>query len=466
MYQKQLAAYFASHRQELVDDICRLVAIESVGGEAQPGMPYGVGPARALHTAMELAQRMGFSATDYDGYVLTVDMNDKPAQLDILAHLDVVPGGEGWTVTTPFAPVEKDGLLYGRGVADDKGPAVAALYAMRAVKELGIPPSKNVRLILGTDEERGSSDIEHYYQQNPEAPMTFSPDADFPLINIEKGRVLGRLSAQWESSELLPRILTLHCGERPNVVPQSAEAAIAGLTAAEVSPIAAEVTEQTGICFHLTDTDMGMRLLAEGIGAHASTPQQGRNALTGLLELLCRLPLQMDGAMQRLSVLHQLFPHGEFGGESAGMVCRNTLSGDTTLAFTVLHLQDNTLHGEFDSRTAISAVKESTADVLAAKLAENGITPDFECTAPHHVSAESPLVQELLHCYERYTGNKGVPLAMGGFTYVHDLKNGVAFGCTMPGFEPHMHGADECVDIDTLLLSGQMFAQAIIDLCR
>lgn len=170
--------------------------------------------------------------------------------------------------------------------------------------------------------------------------------------------------------------------------------------------------------------------------------------------------------MQRLSVLHQLFPHGEFGGESAGMACRNTLSGDTTLAFTVLHLQDNALHGEFDSRTAISAVKENTADVLAAKLAENGITPDFECTAPHHVSAESPLVQELLHCYETYTGNKGEPLAMGGFTYVHDLKNGVAFGCTMPGFEPHMHGADECVDIDTLLLSGQMFAQAIIDLCR
>ena len=466
MYQKQLAAYFASHRQELVDDICRLVAIDSVGGEAQPGMPYGAGPARALHTAMELAQRMGFSVTDYDGYALTVDMNDKPAQLDILAHLDVVPGGEGWTVTTPFAPVEKNGLLYGRGAADDKGPAVAALYAMQAVKELGIPLSKNVRLILGTDEERGSSDIEHYYQQNPEAPMTFSPDADFPLINIEKGRVLGRLSAQWKPSELLPRILELHCGERPNVVPQAAEANLAGLTAAEISSIATEVTAETGIRFHLADTGEGVYLLAEGVGAHASTPQQGSNALTGLLELLCRLPLQMDGAMQRLHGLHQLFPHGEFGGESAGMACRNTLSGDTTLAFTVLHLQDNALYGEFDSRTAISAVRETTADVLAAKLAENGITPDFELTAPHHVPADSPLVQELLHCYEMYTGSKGEPLAMGGFTYVHDLKNGVAFGCTMPDFEPRMHGADECVDIDTLLLSGQMFAQAIIDLCQ
>ena len=466
MYQKQLAEYFAFHRQELVDDICRLVSIDSVGGDALPGMPYGVGPARALHTAKTMAQRIGFSVTEHDGYVLTVDMNDKPAQLDILAHLDVVPGGDGWTVTTPFAPVEKGGLLYGRGVADDKGPAVAALYAMRAVKELGIPLSKNVRLILGTDEERGSSDIAHYYRQNPEAPMTFSPDADFPVIHIEKGRVHGRFSAQWEPGESLPRILELHSGERPNIVPPTAEANIAGLTTAGVYPIAAEITAQTGIYFHLTDTNEGVHLLAEGVGAHASTPQQGNNALTGLLTLLCRLPLQMDGATQRLQVLRRLFPHGEFGGESAGMACCSALSGDTTLAFTVLHLQGNTLHGEFDSRTAINAVKENTADVLEKKLAENGMIPDFSYTAPHHVPAASPLVQELLHCYERYTGNKGEPLAMGGFTYVHDLKNGVAFGCAMPGFDTHMHGADECMDIDTLLLSGQMFAQAIIDLCQ
>src|SRR5699024_10557105 len=109
------------------------------------------------------------------------------SQLDILAHLDVVPAGEGWTVTEPFEPVEKDGRLYGRGTADDKGPAVAALYALRAVKELGIPLKKRVRLILGTDEECGSSDIQHYYAVEKEAPMTFSPDGAFPVVNIEKG---------------------------------------------------------------------------------------------------------------------------------------------------------------------------------------------------------------------------------------------------------------------------------------
>lgn len=465
MYQKALKEYFAAHRQELTDDICRLVCIESVRGDAKPGMPYGEGPAAALHAAMELAQGMGFTVTDYDGYAAAIDMNDNPPQLDILAHLDVVPGGPGWTVTMPFAPLEKEGLLYGRGVADDKGPAVAALYAMRAVKELGIPLSKNVRLILGTDEECGSDDIAYYYQREKEAPMTFSPDADFPLINIEKGRVHGVLTAKWVEGSALPRLVSLHCGERPNVVPQIAAAAVAGLKAAQVRTIAAEVTAQTGILFDLADAAEGLQIRAEGTGAHASTPQLGNNALTGLLMLLCRLPMAADGAYQRLCTLGELFPHGDFTGKASGLVCHDALSGDTTAALTVLHLENGTLHGEFDSRTAISADRETTAEPLRRRLEAGGIASDFHYTAPHHVPADSPLVQELLQCYEMYTGKKGEPLCIGGFTYVHELQNGVAFGCAMPGFDTRMHGADEQIDIDTLLLSAQMFAQAIIDLC-
>ncbi len=466
MDKKVLSDYFNRHRQEMVEDICRLVRIESVSDTPQAGMPYGVGPAAALNTAMEMARDMGFAVTDYDGYVAAIDMNDKTTQLDILAHLDVVPGGDGWTVTTPFVPVEKDGLLYGRGVSDDKGPAMAALYAMRAIKELGIPLSKNVRLILGTDEECGSSDIAYYYQRESEAPMTFSPDADFPLINIEKGRVHGVLTATWTDEHTLPRIISLHCGDRPNIVPQSAEATVLGLAAAVVLPISKVLSAETGIRYHLTDTGEGLKIHAEGIGAHASTPYLGNNALTGLLDLLCRLPLQADSTMRRLRTLQELFPHGDFYGRAADMDCRDALSGDTTMALTVLHLENGTLRGEFDSRTAISAVRSTTAEPLSRRLKAGGIIPDFHYTAPHHVSAESPLVQELLRCYEMYTGQEGTPLAIGGFTYVHDLKNGVAFGCTMPGFDTRMHGADECMHIDTLLLSGQMFAQAIIDLCR
>ena len=141
-YQKQIQEYFAAHRQQLVDAVCRLVRIRSVGEDPQPGMPYGPGPAAALAEALEMAGQMGFATRNYENYVGTADLNDHPTQLAILAHLDVVHEGTGWTVTEPYEPVEKEGKLYGRGTGDDKGPAVAALFAMKAVKELGIPLQK------------------------------------------------------------------------------------------------------------------------------------------------------------------------------------------------------------------------------------------------------------------------------------------------------------------------------------
>ncbi len=274
MYRKEIEGFIDSHRQEMIDDICKLCRINSEKMPYTEGKPYGDGAFDALHAALAMMEDYGFSITNYDNYVGTADLNDKERQLDILAHLDVVPAGEGWTVTEPFEPVEKDGKLYGRGTADDKGPAVAALYAMRAIKELGIPVKKNVRLILGTDEECGSSDIEVYYKREKEAPMTFSPDASFPVINIEKGRIPGGtdeecgssdievyykrekeapmtfspdasfpviniekgripggFSASFEASEALPKIVSIDAGIKVNVVPGKAKAVVAGLEA-------------------------------------------------------------------------------------------------------------------------------------------------------------------------------------------------------------------------------------------
>lgn len=159
MNKEKISAWVDAHKDEMLEDICELCRVNSEKMPAEEDMPFGPGTAECLDMALDMAEGYGFETCDYDGYVGCVDMNELPHQLDILAHLDVVPAGEGWTVTEPFKPVLKDGKLYGRGTADDKGPAVAALYAMRAVKELGIPLKKNVRLILGTDEECGSSDI-------------------------------------------------------------------------------------------------------------------------------------------------------------------------------------------------------------------------------------------------------------------------------------------------------------------
>ena len=191
----------------------------------------------------------------------------------------------------------------------------------------------------------------------------------------------------------------------------------------------------------------------------------GNNALTGMLTLLCRLPLAMDGASQRIHALNELFPHGDWRGMAAGVARHDERSGDTTLACTVLHLEGGALRGEFDGRTAIGANQENTCDVLIEAMARRGMTLDCRHRPEHYVPADAPIVTELLKCYEQYTGQKGEPLAIGGGTYVHNLKNGVAFGCTMPGVDNHLHGADEFAIVDDLLLSAMMFAQAIADLC-
>ena len=268
MYRKEIEQYIEAHKNEMIEDIFTLCRIDSQKAAYEEGMPYGKGPARALTEALSIAERYGFSIRNYENYVGAVDFSEKEKQLDILAHLDVVPAGEGWKVTEPFEPVLKDGKLYGRGTADDKGPAVAALYGMRAVKELGIPLSKNVRLILGTDEECGSSDLVHYYGIEKEAPMSFSPDAAFPVTNVEKGGLAGHFTGEFEPSAKLPRLVSLEAGIKVNVVPGKAYASVEGLERSVLDETASQVEKETGVRFELETTEAVTKITAVGTGSH------------------------------------------------------------------------------------------------------------------------------------------------------------------------------------------------------
>lgn len=467
MYKEKIEAYIDSHRQEMIEDIFTLCRINSEKMAYQEGMPYGVGPFKALEAALSMAEKYGFSVCNYDNYVGAADLNDKESQLDILAHLDVVPAGEGWTVTEPFAPVEKDGNLYGRGTADDKGPAVAALYAMRAVKELGIPLSKNVRLILGTDEECGSSDILHYYSVEKEAPMTFSPDGAFPVVNIEKGALAGEFTAEWEASQALPRVISINAGIKVNVVPGKAYAVFEGLDDNLVRDEGKKITEKTGVDFEISGMDNTLKITAIGEGAHASKPFEGKNALTALLSLIRRLPFAECRQIELLHGLAELFPHGDTSGTALGIAMEDELSGDLTLAFSLLEVTADSLKGTFDSRCPICSNEDNVLKVVKAKMAEYGFTLlNEEMKPPHHVDGDSEFVKTLLRDYELYTGRKGECQFMGGGTYVHSLKNGVAFGAAMPETDNRMHGADEFAVVEELLTSAKIFAQVIVDLCQ
>lgn len=465
-YQEQIKEYFAQHRDEMIEDICRLVRIRSVGEAAQPGMPYGPGPARALDEALRMASSMGFATRNYENYVGAVDLNDCETQLAILAHLDVVHEGTGWTVTQPYEPVEKDGRLYGRGTGDDKGPAVASLYAMKAVRDLGIPLQKNVRLILGTDEERGSSDLKYYFGIEQAPPMSFSPDANFPVINIEKGGLRSAFTAQWEACDQLPRVLKLEGGNTANIVPQEAFALLEGLPLEQVAKHCEAYQAKTGARFTVAEQDGRVRIDVLGMSAHASMPEKGNNAIQALLEAVSTLPMAECPAFQHLKAVARMFPHGDYLGRALGVDQKDDVSGELTLNLGIFQMDLTSLKGQIDSRTPICANEQNMSRVVARHMAEYGIK--LESTVmnpPHHTPADSPFVKALLEIYENYTGRPGECIAIGGGTYVHHIEGGVAFGCAFPETENHFHGPDEFAVVDDLLISAQMFAQAIVELC-
>ena len=472
-YRKEIESYMEAHRQEMIDDICSLCSINSEKQPYKEGMPYGEGVYTALSAALSMAEDYGFSINNYDAYVGTVDLNDKEKGLDILAHLDVVPAGEGWKETQAFEPVVKDGKIYGRGTADDKGPAVAALYAMRAVKELGIPMEKNVRLILGTDEECGSSDIAHYYAIEKEAPMTFSPDADFPVTNTEKGRMNGHFTAQWAADDALPKLCSIKAGTKINVLPGKAEATVQGLSRETLEEAAKKAEEKTGVRYEMRfedftekEDDMVTVITAVGKAGHAAFPEEANNALTGLLAFINILPLKESPCTKMLKALEELIPHGDIYGENLGIAMEDELSGKLTVVFSMLDADENGMEGWFDTRCPVCATEETVLQKAKAAMEAKGITfLTDSMRAPHHVDGNSHFVKTLLAVYEEYTGRKGECQSTGGGTYVHDLKNGVAFGATMPGTDNRMHGADEFAVIDELVVSAKIFAQVIVNLC-
>ena len=458
---EQIEAYFADKEKLLVEAVSRLVSIDSVEGDPAPGAPFGPGPAAALKEALAIAEEWGLAAQDHEGYVGTADLNDGEDALHILGHLDVVAPGEGWSVTQPYAPKLVDGLLYGRGTDDDKGPVAASLLAMKAVKDLGVPLSKNCKVIMGTNEESGSGDIAWYFARHPYAPATFSPDAGFPVINTEKGGFRPTFTKSWPAQADLPRVKWLHGGIRGNILPGDASAGVEGLSMYDIQPVARNITK-----FTFAHEDSLTVVKAKGEASHAAYPEGGNNAITGLIALLCALPLAAGGCKDALNGLNALIPHGDCAGRALGIAQEEPVSGRLTLAFSLLEVDETGLKGYFDSRVPLCATQDNCLNVARAAFEAKGFAFEGKQGAPHHVPADSPFIKTLLGRYEEYTGLKGECLSTGGGTYVHDIPGGVAFGCSLPGFDSHLHGADERARVSDLMLSAKLFAHIIIDLCE
>jgi len=450
----------------MIEDLGRLIAINSIKQPAQEGAPFGPDSRAVLTLAAGMLEERGFAASDFKDVIVTADWGPAPTLMGILVHLDIVEAGRGWD-TDPFKMTIKDGKIYGRGASDDKGPAIAAMYAMYCARDLCPEPRHGMRIILGSAEETGFDDIVLYLKENVPPPNVFSPDAEFPLINTEKGRFTPFFGASWDKDVSLPRVISIVGGKTMNIVPNRAEAVIEGITADDAEQFCREYSAKTGATISVSSSDeKNLVILAEGTASHASTPRLGINAQTAIIEMLAAMPFAQSKGFDYIKALGRIVPHGDYNGTALGIEMRDELSGRLTVNFGVLRYTETDFTGIFDMRTPACADDIDLEGMVRTALEREGVKLTSSTISKcHHTPEDSPFVQTLLRIYEEYTGEPGKCLTGGGSTYVHDIPGGVAFGCSMPGVSNNAHGANEFIGVEQLLLSAKMFTQAILDMC-
>ena len=461
-------------QEDLMADLMTLLKIPSVreDDKATVDAPVGPGPKAALLKFLEIGERDGFVTKNVDGLAGHIEYGSGEETLGIFGHVDVVPVGTGWE-TDPFEPVIKDGRIYARGASDDKGPSMAAYYGLKIIKELGLPVSKRIRFIIGTDEESGWKCMERYLQVEEKPDFGFSPDAEFPIINGEKGNVTYqiKLGGQNVGSYQLKQF---NSGLRANMVPEEATATITVKDDAQVGQVEdafVQFLEEHPVSGTIrVEGGNIIQLYMRGKAAHAQEPKSGINAGTYLATFLNQFSFEQDAHLFLNALATYL--HDTSRAEKLGLAFTDQKMGDLTMNPGVMEFSDQV--GE-DKENVITLnfrypkgiTPEEITQGIQAKLGSDAIELEQgRSQEPHYVPVEDPLVATLLAVYEEYTGDKGQEKVIGGGTFGRLLERGVAYGAMFPESIDTMHQANEFFAINDLMRSAVIYADAIYRLAR
>lgn len=421
-----------------------LIKINSIQAPAIDGAPFGEGNAKALEYSLNLLNQFGFKTKNGNNYYGYGDIGNNNLPLfGILSHLDVVPISPTWTYD-PFGGEIDDGYLYGRGTLDDKGPFIAALYACAQLLNEGYIPKKRIRFILGCNEESGWKCMDEY-AKNEEMPLEgFSPDADFPVINCEKGVVYHKVSVPKPSF-----IKQIQSGERANVVPDKATATVEYKDGLEERALSLGASVER--------IDNLIVISTKGISAHGSTPDKGINALTKLFEILSPYD----------NIINTIFKAFEFNtGKGMALNLSDDKSGALTMNLGVCALSDDKLEVTVDIRYPLCITMDEITNIFKQQFkAVDGIVERGAYHLPLYVAKDDPLIRALISAYNDITNTKGEPITIGGGTYARVLPKGVAFGPVFPGEESRVHGDDERISLKDFAKTIEIYKEAIKRIC-
>ena len=432
-------------KDEFLTSLKTLISYPSVLNEGENGTPFGQAIQNVLEKTLEICRSLGFTTyLDPKGYYGYAEIGQGAELLAVLCHLDVVPSGDeaDWQ-TPPFEATIKDGWIFGRGVQDDKGPSMAALYAVKALLDSGVKFRKRVRFIFGTDEETLWRCMGRYNELEETATLGFAPDSSFPLTYAEKGLLQVKLHGLGSDQ------LDLEAGAAFNVVPGKAsyqgellEQVVAGLQAAS---------------FDYEQNDQQVTVL--GLPKHAKDAAEGINAIVRLATVL--QPLEAHPALA--------FIAEAVGEDATGSRLFGDISDEPSgrLSFNIAGLTLNSEKSEIriDIRIPVLADK----DQLVAKLADIAGRyqldyEEFDYLAPLYVPKDSELVSTLMAIYQEKTGDTSPAMSSGGATFARTMPNCVAFGALFPGVEQTEHQANERASLEDLYRAMDIYDETILRL--
>ena len=429
-------------KDDFLASLKTLISYPSVLNEGENGTPFGQAIQDVLEKTLEIAQEMGFQTyLDPEGYYGYAEIGQGEELLAVLCHLDVVPAGdlEDWQ-TPPFEATLKDGWLIGRGVQDDKGPSLAALYAVKSLLDQGLVFTKRIRFIFGTDEETLWRCMNRYNQLEEKADLGFAPDSSFPLTYAEKGLLQVKLHGPgWEDRPL-------QAGRALNVVPD--KATYKGERLEELLP----VIEQSGVNY--TEETGAVTVL--GLSKHSKDAAEGVNAIVGLAESLSLI--QPHPAL--------LFIADDVGEDATGAALfgeiKDEPSGALSFNIATLSIDEEQSEIGIDIRIPVLADKGALVERLTEVAASYQLQyEEFDYVAPLYVPLDSPLVSTLMEVYQEETGDQTPAMSSGGATFARTMENCVAYGALFPDALQTEHQANERAKLDDLYRAMEIYAETI-----
>lgn len=461
--------YLELQKQEMIDNLMKIVSIPSISSTPTENMPFGKNVDDALEMVTNLAKSMGFKAKNLGTCAEIIFGSSKTKKAYIAGHIDVVPPGDGWT-NSPYQLTIRDGKMFGRGVLDDKGPSIAALYALKAIKELGYKPKTQIRLILGGNEENGMSDLKDYIEKFGLPEQAITPDSSFPIINAEAGVLQGTFEAEnvRETGEIT--LISMQGGNAFNSVPDICRAVlhIPQDKQSLIKPLLSSRSfKNTDFEYYFNGNSLFITIY--GVAAHGSVPEKGENACLKTAKFISEILKETQSKNGYIELLEKYFTD-DTDGKKLNIACSDEILGKLSVNVGICDYESGkTKKIAFDLRLPIKASAEDIEKKLQ-KTAENEglIYKREDLLESTYIPEDSEFLQKLSKCYEEITGKKSKFIAARGATYAKCFKGrGVAFGPIdeeNPEEGGNMHSADEYLSVKAFCDLAKIYALAIYEL--